>query len=101
MSFFTQKSSDNWDRVWIYIIYTHIEMSLCVMFFINISVNNKKDKLADIDFIDWKINEFDFCRYGFILVYYFPMIFKKMYKCCRFCQIILKNFSKHLHQPIN
>jgi hypothetical protein len=95
---FTQKSSDDWERIGLYIALVFSE----IMFFISSiyygilgRVNEKFINSLYIK-IDWKINEIDYYRYGFILYNYYYYKFKKIYNECkkgnRCCRKIIQNY---------
>ena len=96
MTFFTQRKSDNWDRLWIHIIYLGLEIyfTMIVLFIARSEENRqKKEHLEPIKILDWKINEIDLFRYMIALA---PLIFaqiKECYNSSRFCREIRRNFS--------
>ena len=96
LTFFTQRKSDNWDRLWIHIIYLGLEIyfTMIVLFIIRSEENRqKKEHLEPIKILDWKINEIDLFRYMIALA---PLIFaqiKECYNSSRFCREIRRNFS--------
>ena len=95
---YTQKSSDDWERIGLYIALVFSE----IMFFISSiyygilgRVNEKFINSLYIK-IDWKINEIDYYRYGFILYNYYYYNLKKIYNECkkgnRCCRKIIQNY---------
>ena len=95
---FTQKSSDDWERIGLYITLVCSE----IMFFISsiyygiLGRVNKTFINSLYIKIDWKINEIDYYRYAFIVYNFYYFGFKIIYKLCknenRCCRKIIQNY---------
>ena len=92
LTFFTQKKSDNWDRLWIYIIYLYMEICRTLVVTFRLSLKQFEKKYERL--LEWKLNEFDLVK---ILCPDVLLLFLEAIRgCCqyfRFCKKIKKNFS--------
>ena len=97
LTFFTKRSSDNWDRLWIYIICMYFEIissMLTIYLYKSDEIEKEKNNEKNIRILDWKINEIDLLKY---LIVIFPVVIwtniKEYYQKIRFCQKLKQNFS--------
>ena len=97
MSFFTKRKSDNWDRLWIYIICMYLEINssmVTIYLYKSDEIDNEQHNEKRIRIVEWKINEIDILKY---LIVVFPVIIwkniKEYYQKIRFCQKLKQNFS--------
>ena len=95
LTFFTQRKSDNWDRLWIRIIYLFLEIyfSLMIIYTEKSEENSRKlENNSSGKLLDWKINEIDFYRYFIGLAPLIYIAIKEIFKKSRFCKKLLRNF---------
>ena len=97
LSFFTKRSSDNWDRLWIYIICMYLEINsfmVTIYLYKSDEIDYEQHNEKKIRIVEWKINEIDLLKY---LIVVFPVIIwkniKEYYQKIRFCQKLKQNFS--------
>ena len=92
LTYFTQRKNDNWDRLWIYIIYLFFELSYILPFlfqFLEIFDGDKNERL-----LGWKLNDIDFVKIisPLTLLVLWEEIAKSC-KNCRFGKLLIKNLS--------
>ena len=96
LTFFTQRKSDNWDRLWIHIIFMFLEIYFSLITIFLAKSEENKQKLGNYSTekrLDWKINEIDFFRYFIALAAFIYIVIRENYNKSRFCKNILRNFS--------
>jgi len=95
LTLFTQRKGDNWDRLWIYIIYCYLEIQFTIetIFLYKEEYNKERNNKNFEKLINWKINEIDMTRYALP----FFILIKEGFYCCynnlRICKKIKNNFS--------
>ena len=89
LTFFTERKNDNWDRLWIYMIYLYLEIvfSMITLFLLKIEFNREQLEIIDDGKLEWRINKIDTIKY---LIPIFPLLIwnnlKEFYSKSRFCE---------------
>ena len=95
LTLFTQRKLDNWDRFWIYLIFTFYEISLSVsaIYLFKNDDSERREKDYSVECIGWRINLIDLYRYYLPAFFAIYELFKFCLKKLSICKKIKKNFS--------
>ena len=92
LTYFTQRKNDNWDRLWIYIIYLFFELSYILPFIFQFLV--VFDEYKNERLLGWKLNDIDFAKIIFPLT--LSVLWEEIAKSCKNCRfgkLLIKNLS--------
>ena len=91
LTLFTQRNNDNWDRLWIYLIFMFLEITfslLTIGLIKAIEIRFIHDKVIRFTVLEWKINEIDYYKYFLLGI---PSLLG-CFENCRFCKRLKENF---------